>query len=69
MDIDVKLNGVFLDKETAVFTNSYDAGDSIQFTYKNFIPSFAPSGTYGITFSFIDSSDKQNGCASFQFKL
>lgn len=69
VEIDVKLNGVFLDKEVAPFTESYDAGDSVEFTYKNFIPSFAPPGTYGLTFSFIDSKDKENGCLQFQFKL
>lgn len=68
-DILVKLNGAFLDKQTAEFTSSYDAGDSIEFKYTNFIPSFAPPGTYGLTFQFVDSKDKNNGCIQFQFKL
>lgn len=54
-EINVKLNGVFLDKEVATFEDSFDAGDHIEFAYKNFIPSFAPSGTYGLTFQFFDS--------------
>lgn len=60
---------MFLDKEVADFTTAYDAGDSVEFSYKNFIPSFAPSGTYGLTFQFIDSNEKNNGCLQFQFKL
>jgi len=63
------LNGVFLDKETVDFTTSYDSGDAIEFSYKNFIPSFAPAGTYGLTFQFIDSKEKNNGCLAFSFKL
>lgn len=51
------------------FVSSYDAGDTIEFSYKNYIPSFAPSGTYGLTFQFIDSDEKNNGCLQFAFKL
>ena len=68
-DILVKLNGVFLDKQTADFTDSYDAGDAIEFKYTNFIPNFAPAGTYTLNFQFVDTKDKNNGCLTFQFKL
>lgn len=68
-DINVKLNGAFLDKETEPFTKSYESGDAIEFSYKNFIPSFAPAGTYTLTFQFVDSNEKNNGCIQFQFKL
>lgn len=69
VDLIVKLNGAFLDKQSPEFTNSYDAGDSIEFTFANFIPSFAPPGTYTLSFTFVDTKDKNNGCLQFQFKL
>jgi hypothetical protein len=69
VDLTVKLNGVVLDKENITYTKSFDSGDVVDFAYTNFIPSFAPSGTYVLIFQFIDSSDKNNGCITFQFKL
>jgi len=65
----VKLNGAPLHTETEVFTESYDNGDTVEYKFVNFIPSFAPPGTYGLTFQFVDDADKNNGCLSFQFKL
>jgi hypothetical protein len=65
----VKLNGVVLNKDTIPFTKSYDESDVVDWAYSNFIPSFAPSGTYVLIFQFIDSNDKENGCITFQFKL
>jgi hypothetical protein len=65
----VKLNGVVLNKDTIPFTKSYDESDVIDWSYSNFIPSFAPSGTYVLIFQFIDNGDKDNGCITFQFKL
>lgn len=60
--LNVKLNGVFLDKETIDFDSSYDGGDSVEFKFQNYVPSFAPPGTYLLTFEFNDTSDKVNGC-------
>lgn len=64
----MKLNGVYLHDEKVPFVKSYQTDDTIEFKYKNFIPSFAPAGTYGITFQF-KNGDKNNGCMSFNFKL
>ena len=58
MNINVKLNGVPLHTEAVDFNASYDNGDTVEFKYKNFIPSFAPSGTYGLTFTFVNSAGK-----------
>jgi hypothetical protein len=58
-----------LNKETITYTKTYDQSDVVEFTYSNFIPSFAPSGTYVLIFQFIDSKEKENGCITFQFKL
>lgn len=69
VDLTVKLNGAPLDQQTHQFTNSYDAGDAIEYSFENYIPGFAPIGTYTLNFQFIDSKDKNNGCMSFQFKL
>lgn len=65
----VKLNGAPLHTESIAFTESYDNGDTVEFKFTNFVPSFAPSGTYGLTFQFVDKAGKNNGCLSFQFKL
>lgn len=65
----MKLNGAFLDKQTAEFAKSFDNGDTIEYSFANFIPSFAPAGTYTLQFQFVDSKDKNNGCLQFQFKL
>ncbi len=69
MEINVKLNGVFLDKEVIEYTDSYDSSDTVEFSYKNYIPPIAPSGVYGLTFQFFDSKDAVNGCLQFQFKI
>ena len=52
VDIVVKLNGLFLHSETVDFDNQYDSGDLIEYKYNTFIPSFAPAGTYVMSFSF-----------------
>jgi len=46
--LNVKLNGVPLHSDVIEYTNSYDSGDTVEFKYKNYIPSFAPAGTYGL---------------------
>jgi hypothetical protein len=68
VDINVKLNGVFLHSESVDFKQSYQDGDTVEFKYQNFIPSFAPPGTYGLTFTF-KSGKTDNGCIAFSFKL
>ena len=67
-ELEVKLNGVFLHNESIPFAASFGAGDTVQFKYKNYVPSFAPPGTYGLTFQF-KSGSNNNGCLSFSFKL
>lgn len=69
VDIDVKLNGLFLHSETAAYNQSFDSGDILVFKYTNFIVSFAPAGTYLLTFNFKDKSGAAAGCFSFSFKL
>lgn len=66
--IDVKLNGVFLHNETVEFKQAYSEGDNVEFKYKNYVPSFAPPGTYGLQFTFRNNG-KDNGCLGFNFKL
>ena len=68
-EINVKLNGVYLDKEVIEFKDSYDTGDTVEFKYQNYVPSIAPSGTYSLVFQFFDSKETVNGCMQFQFKL
>lgn len=68
VSINVKLNGVFLHSESVDFKKSYGAGDTIEFKYQNFVPSFAPPGTYGLTFTWKNGST-DNGCIAFSFKL
>ena len=63
------MNGLFLHSETVNFNETFDQGDSIQFNYTNFVPSFAPAGTYLITFSHKEKSGKENGVWSMTFKL
>jgi hypothetical protein len=67
--IGVKLNGVPLHTETVAFTESYDSDDQILFKYNNYVPDFAPSGNYGLTFQFVDNKGANNGCLAFQFRL
>jgi hypothetical protein len=69
VDVDVKLNGLFLHSETATFSQVYDSGDILTYKYNNFIPSFAPTGTYLLTFNFKDKANGNQGCFSFTFKL
>jgi hypothetical protein len=51
------------------YTDVYDQGDNVTFKYNNFIPSFAPAGTYLLTFNLKDSANGALGCFSFNFKL
>ena len=69
MDLTVKLNGLFLHNETESYKKTFDAGDLIEYKYVTFIPGFAPAGNYVLSFSFKDTSNKENGCWSFTFKL
>lgn len=69
LDLNVKLNGVQLHSESVDFVQSFSEGDIVQFKYQNYIPSFAPPGTYGLTFSFKTKSGKVIGCMEFSFKL
>jgi hypothetical protein len=41
----------------------------VQFKYTNYIPGFAPPGTYGLTFNFKSNTGAANGCVGFSFKL
>jgi hypothetical protein len=66
--INVKLNGVFLHEETVDFKKSYSEGDTVEFKYQNYVPGFAPPGTYGLQFVF-KNNGKDNGCLGFSFKL
>ena len=68
-DLNVKLNGVFLHSETVPFAKSYSQGDIVQFKFSNYIPGFAPPGTYKLTFNFKTKSDKVLACFSFSFNL
>jgi len=67
--VDVKLNGLFLHNETASYTDVYDSGDIFTFKYNSLIVSFAPAGTYTLTFNFKDKAAAAQGCFSFSFKL
>lgn len=69
VELDVKLNGLFLHSENIAYTDVYDTGDILTFQYNNFIPSFAPGGTYLLTFTFKDKSSAVAGCFQFSFKL
>lgn len=69
VDLEVKLNGLFLHSEAIAYAKTYDSGDILEFKYTNFIPSFAPSGTYLLTFNFKDKAGKAVGCFNFTFKL
>jgi hypothetical protein len=66
--LDVKLNGAFLHSESLDYAKSYGAGDTIQFKFNNYIPSFSPPGTYTLSFTF-KNGNEANGCVAFQFKL
>ena len=48
------LNGEFVEEEFKTFEGSYDEGDTIDFIYENYIPSFAQVGEYRFKFEFID---------------
>ncbi len=67
--LNVKLNGTPLHTENIAFAQSYDNGDTVEFKFSNFIPGFAPSGTYGMTFNFVNSAGQPEGCLAFSFKL
>lgn len=54
----MKLNGLFLHSETVDFDRAFDSGDVIEYEYKTFIPSFAPAGTYVMSFTFKTPSNK-----------
>lgn len=69
INLDVKLNGIFLHNETIQFAKTYQADDTVVFKYKSFIPSFAPSGKYGLTFNFINSDNKPEGCFFCSFDI
>lgn len=69
VDVEVKLNGLFLHSETVAYTNVYDTGDVLTFKYSNLIVSFAPAGTYTLTFNFKDTAGAAAGCFNFSFKL
>jgi hypothetical protein len=47
----------------------YDEGDSVEFKFKNYVPSFAPSGQYALTLTFINKAGKAEGCVAFGFKI
>jgi hypothetical protein len=65
----VKLNGVQLRSETVVFTDAFENGDTVEFKFNNSISPFAPVGTYGLSFQFVDNHNKNNGCIAFQYKI
>jgi hypothetical protein len=67
--LDVKINGLFVHNETLSYTEVYDSGDILTYTYVNYIPDFAPSGNYLMTFNFKDKSGAAQGCFSLAFKM
>ena len=69
VDIAVKFNGAVLNKQTVDFAQNYDEGDVLEFSFMSFIPSFAPSGNYIMTFTFVDTDEKDQGCVGFSFKF
>jgi hypothetical protein len=69
VDILVKLNGMFLHSETFKFERIYDEGDNVEFKYSSYVPSFAPAGTYSMSFVFNDAANNNLGCFSFSWKL
>ena len=69
VDINVKVNGLFLHSETIPFVKTYDRGDAVEFKYNTLIPSFAPAGTYAIQFNHKDTKGKDNGCWALTFKI
>lgn len=69
VDIVVKFNGTPLDKQSTDFVQNYEEGDILEFSFKSFVPSFAPSGAYIMTFTFVDTKDANQGCVGFQFKI
>jgi hypothetical protein len=68
-DLEVRLNGLHLDSINISYGASYDQGDKTTFLYTNFVPSFAPAGTYTLIFNFKTKSDERVGCVTTQFKL
>jgi hypothetical protein len=69
VELDVKLNGLFLHSESIAYNKVYDKGDILTFKYTNFVPSFAPAGNYLLTFVFKDKAMASTGCFSMTFKL
>ena len=66
--IEVKLNGALLHTEYVDFVASFGAGDTIQFKYAKFFPSYVPPGSYSLNMYF-KNGDSVNGCVSFSFKI
>lgn len=69
MNLEAKLNGVFLHSEVVDYRNIYEEGDTVEFKYKNFVPAFAPAGNYQIIFNFVNTAGNPEGCLSLVFKL
>jgi hypothetical protein len=69
VDVDVKLNGLFIHNETVPYTDVYDAGDILTYNYHNLIVSFAPAGNYLLTLNMKDKANAAQGCFSFTFKI
>ena len=69
MKLDVKLNGAQLDSREIPYSQSYDSGDTVEFKFQNFIPGFAPPGSYTLICNFINDAGTAEGCFSFGFKL
>lgn len=63
------LNGTPLNTQYDPNTNSYQAGDPLNYRFTVTIPSFAPSGSYSVSLTFQDGSSSSQGCVNVQFNL
>jgi hypothetical protein len=69
VDIVTKLGGAVLNNRSADFTDIFSEGDDFNYEYDVTIPSFAPSGTYEVTFTLKNTDDVAVGCIDTTFSL
>jgi hypothetical protein len=63
------LNGTPLNTQYDPNTNSYQAGDPINYRFSVTIPGFAPSGSYSVSLTFQDGNTSSKGCVKVDFNL
>lgn len=67
--IETLLNGNLLNTQFDDFSKVFEANDPVNYSFQTAIPSFAPSGSYSIKFTFQNTGGNENGCVNFQFTL